>query len=96
MEGRWVVGWGNWVMGIKEGTGCNKNWVLYANDESLHILSLKLILKRNKKVLTDWVNANLFHLPETIWIWLFFCKLLSVRFLFAFACMFMYVYICMF
>ena len=29
-------GWGNWVMGIKESTGWNEHWVLYATDESLN------------------------------------------------------------
>ena len=33
--GRWG-GWGNWVMGIKEGTGWNEHRVLYATDESLN------------------------------------------------------------
>jgi len=31
-----VGGWGNWVMGIKEGTWCDEHWVLYATDESLN------------------------------------------------------------
>ena len=24
-----VGGWGNWVMGVKVGMGCNEHWVLY-------------------------------------------------------------------
>ena len=34
MEER-VRGQGNWVMGIKEGTCCNKHCILYKTDESL-------------------------------------------------------------
>ena len=30
-----MEGWGNWVMGMKEDTGCNEHWVLYETDESL-------------------------------------------------------------
>ena len=29
-------GWAKWVMGIKEGTHYNEQWVLYASDESLN------------------------------------------------------------
>ena len=29
-------GWGNWVMGIKEGTWCDDHWVSYATDELLN------------------------------------------------------------
>ena len=29
-------GWGNCVMGIKEGMWCHEHWVLYATDESLN------------------------------------------------------------
>ena len=28
-------GWGDWVVSIKEGMGCNEHWVLYETDESL-------------------------------------------------------------
>ena len=35
LKGRGVEGWGNWVMGVKEGTRCNEHWVLYKTDESL-------------------------------------------------------------
>ena len=34
-----MEGWGNWVMGIKEGIGCHEHWVLYATDESLNSTS---------------------------------------------------------
>ena len=29
-------GWGNWVMGIKEGLWCDEHWVSHATDESLN------------------------------------------------------------
>ena len=32
-------GWGNWEMGIKEGTGWSEHWVLHATDESWNITS---------------------------------------------------------
>ena len=32
-------GWGNWVMGIKEGTWCNEHWVLYTPDLLLNTTS---------------------------------------------------------
>ena len=28
--------WVKWVMGIKEGTGCDEHWVLYVSDEPLN------------------------------------------------------------
>ena len=31
-----VGGWGNRVMGIKEGTCCDEHWVLYATNELLN------------------------------------------------------------
>ena len=34
--GRWVKGWGNWVMGIKKGMWCDEPPVLYVTDESLN------------------------------------------------------------
>ena len=34
--GRWVGGWAKWVMGIKEGTCYDEQWVLYVSDESLN------------------------------------------------------------
>ena len=34
-----VEGWGNWVMGIMEGTECDEHWVLYTTDESLNSTS---------------------------------------------------------
>ena len=40
--------WGNWVVGIKEGTGWNEQWVLNAADESLHFTSET----NKKKILT--------------------------------------------
>lgn len=30
-----MSGWGNWVTGIEEGTGCDESWVFHAADESL-------------------------------------------------------------
>ena len=39
LEGRGMGRWGNWGMGIKEGTWCNEHWVLYATDESLNSTS---------------------------------------------------------
>ena len=33
------LGWGNWVMGIKEGVWCYEHWVLYATDELLNSTS---------------------------------------------------------
>ena len=35
LEGRWVGGWGKWVMGIEEGTSWDEHWVSYVRDESL-------------------------------------------------------------
>ena len=35
-KGRWVGGWAKWVMGIKEGTCYDEQWVLYVSDESLN------------------------------------------------------------
>ena len=32
-------GWGNWLMGTKEGTWCDEHWVLYATDEFLKCTS---------------------------------------------------------
>ena len=29
-------GWGNRVIGIKEGTRCNEHWALYETDESIN------------------------------------------------------------
>ena len=37
LEGRWVRGWTRWVMGIKEGTCWDENWVLHISDESLDL-----------------------------------------------------------
>ena len=34
----WMGAWGNWVTGIKEGLWCDEPWVLYATNESLHII----------------------------------------------------------
>ena len=31
--------WGNWVMGIKEGTCSNEQWLLYVTDELLNSTS---------------------------------------------------------
>ena len=53
---RWVI----WMMGIKEGTCCDENWVLYVSDESLNSTSetntilyvtvnLNKILERKKR-----------------------------------------------
>ena len=37
VAGEEVAGaWGNRMMGMKEGTGWNEHWVLYATDESLN------------------------------------------------------------
>ena len=30
------MGWAKWVMGIKDGTYCDKPWVSYVSDESLN------------------------------------------------------------
>ena len=30
------MGWGNWLMGINEGTQWDEHWVLYATDELLN------------------------------------------------------------
>ena len=43
-EGRGVEGWGNQVMGIKEGTCGDKHWVLYTINESLNTTSQKLMM----------------------------------------------------
>ena len=39
MEKRWVGGWGNWVMSIKEGTWCSEYWGLYTTDKLLNTTS---------------------------------------------------------
>ena len=36
LEGRWMGRWSNWVMGIKEGTSCDKHQVLYITDKFLN------------------------------------------------------------
>lgn len=38
-EGREVGGWGNRVMGIKEGTCGDEHWVLHTTNESLNTSS---------------------------------------------------------
>ena len=48
------------MMGIKEGSWCNKHWVLYGTDESLNS-TLKLIIcfmltNLNLKKKSDWGN----------------------------------------
>ena len=35
-EGRGVWEWGNWVMGIKEGSRGDEHWLLYTTNESLN------------------------------------------------------------
>ena len=42
--GEWGGGWSNWVMDIKEGTGCNEPWVLHKTRESVNSLPLKLVI----------------------------------------------------
>ena len=60
-EGRGVRGWGNWVMGIEEGT-CDKHWVLYATNESLNATSKKTqINKKNKEELKKKENTKMFE-----------------------------------
>ena len=39
VRGREGGGWGNFMMGIKEGTCCDENRVLYATNESLNTTS---------------------------------------------------------
>lgn len=53
-EGEKVEGWGNWMMGIKEGTWCSEHWVFYATDESLNS-PLKLILHF---MLLNWIEIK--------------------------------------
>ena len=38
-EGSGLGGWGNRVIGIKEGTYCDEQWVLYATNESWNTTS---------------------------------------------------------
>ena len=53
MEGRWVEGWGDRVMGIKEGTWYDEHWVLYATDKLLNTTS-----ETNDVVCVGLLNLN--------------------------------------
>ena len=44
--GRWVGEWGNWVMGIKEGTWWDEHWVLYVGKLNLN-KKYKIYIKKN-------------------------------------------------
>lgn len=34
LEGRWVGGWGTWMIGMKEGMGWNEHWVFNATEST--------------------------------------------------------------
>lgn len=40
LEGKWVEGYGNWVMDIKEGMYCDEHWSLYITDKLLNTTSV--------------------------------------------------------